>query len=244
MILSAFGLVDTSPHELSMVLRDLHMSHSLVGGRPRTLFRTVNGLCSQQPVWPIVIDGVKTIHKVQSKRSRLVYFVCDSRAALASTNVSQRMWPDHRSGTLTDAVVSSLMLAAQWGSTNTPWALKRKDLTIAEYVDIATKPSFLNDIQTALYKITPYGLRKEVQEQIIDYLAGHMAYTALNRKLKSSLKLETLQYLLSMDKAKAFRDAVLALRNSTIDEVAKAHGFETFELLYISSSYAKRMAAK
>ncbi len=64
MILGAFGVIDASPIQVSEALRKLNMSHTFVGGFGRTTHATVDGLCAEQPVWPVIIDRVRNIPKV------------------------------------------------------------------------------------------------------------------------------------------------------------------------------------
>jgi hypothetical protein len=239
MILSAFGLVDTSPYELSDMLRHIRMSHTLVGGFVRTLHLTVDGLCSQQPVWPVVIDKVKTIKKVHIKKDHRVYFVCDSRAALAATNIRKDCWPEIRNATVEDSIVRALLVSKAGKG---DWVLKTTDLSIEHYVDIATKPSFFNNIQTQLYRITPYGLRKEVNLMCVSYLAGATSWMVLKRKLKSSLKLVQVLELMDTQKARDLREAVRQARSADVEVVAKATSFETFEILYVLRSHEKSQA--
>lgn len=235
MILAAYGIPDYSILQVSECLRNLRLSHTLEGGLKHMVYN-VDGLCVQQPIWPIVIDKVKTIPKLRSKFDRTVLFVCDSRAALATTNINAALWPEHRSPSMVEDFKLALTVAHH---KTEEWSLINNEPTTLDYVNSATKPSFVNLLQTALYKVTPYGLRKEVQQLMIAYLAGSASYTALNKKLKTSLKLQPLSDLLHLPKAKELREAVLMLSKSSVEDVAKKTGFATFELLYLSRSNAK-----
>lgn len=240
MILSAYGLVDVSPHELSTVLQNLRMSHTLVRGVGRTLYMTVDGMCKEQPVWPVVIDRMKAINKTPANRDRMVYFVCDARAALSTSNVSQALWPEYRGlMDITTSVKQALMAA---NSLTHDWQFVCNEPTIEDYVNIATKPSFFNHVQSAMYKITPYNLRKEVNTMCVAYLAGSVSVTVLKRKLKSSHKLEVLLGLMDSQKARDLRDAVHQARSNTVESVAKSTGFESFEILYVLRSFEKAQA--
>src|SRR5690606_38027543 len=90
--------------------------------------------------------------------------------------------------------------------------LKVKDKTVDDYVNEATKPTLLNHIQTALYKITPHELKKEVQKMVISYLAGKESKTRLFDKLKSSYKLDTLRELMSDPQVAEYKEAVALFR--------------------------------
>jgi hypothetical protein len=228
-ILQAYGIIDCSPIQISEALRALNLSHTLEGGTRRL---TYDGLCKEQPVWPVVVDHVRNIHRVSGER--LVLFVTDCRALLATTNLSTFLWPDNRGPSLQASIKSALVSAHR---VNSDWSLVSKEPTTLEFVNSATKPSFLNLIQTQIYRVTPYALRKEVQQVIIAYLAGIESYTVMHRKLKSSLKLQTLYELLHLQKAKDLREAVLM--GGDVEEVAKSTGFAPFELRYIQASSTK-----
>jgi hypothetical protein len=235
MILTAYGIPDYSTIQVSECLRDLRLSHTIEGGLKHTVY-TIDGLCKEQPVWPIVVDSVKAISRLRTKMSHTVLFVCDSRAALATSNLSAALWPEQRSPNFS----ADLKLALTTARNRTEgWSLVNNEPTTLDYVNSATTPSFVNKCQDAIYKITPYALRKEVQQLLIAYLAGTASYTALNKRLKTSLKLQTLSDLMHTPKAKELRDAVALLSKSSVEEVAKKTGFQTFELLYISRSNAK-----
>lgn len=238
MILSAYGLPDYSPIQVSDCLRSLRMSHTLEGGVKHAVC-TVDGLCKEQPVWPIVVDKVKALPKLRTRTERSVLFVCDAGSALATTNISNVLWPEQRSINILEDIKKALIAAHQC---STEWLLINNEPTTLDYVKSASNPSFVNGCQDALYRITPYTLRKEVQQLMISYLAGTASYTALNRKLKTSLKLQTLSDLLHSAKAKELREAVGMLSRTSVEEVAKKTGFQSFELLYISRSNAKSIS--
>lgn len=236
MILAAFGLVDRSPIEISEILKGLKMSHSFVGGFGRTMHLTIDGLNPGQPVWPVVIDRVRAVPKVQSDKDRFVYFVCDSRAALSLSNVSTSLWPEHRILGYEDAIKQALMDAH--GRTEN-WALSLNEVSFTDYVNQAAKPSFLNHIQSAIYKITPYPKRKEIQKACISYLAGGSTLPPLKRALKSNLRLADLLALMDSPEARNLREACAAMRRGTVEQVAKEFGVETFEIMFLVKSYAQ-----
>ena len=82
---------------------------------------------------------------------------------------------------------------------------------LKEVLKVATTYSFLNGIQTALYKITPYSLRKNTQTAIISYFYGDLPYTKLITHLESSNKLKTLLELCKDKQAKALREGKLGV---------------------------------
>jgi hypothetical protein len=145
MILGAFGVIDASPIQVSEALRKLNMSHTFVGGFGRTTHATVDGLCAEQPVWPVIIDRVRNIPKVAIPYDRVVYFVCDARSQLAMSNLSQQLWPDTRVLDLHLAIGVAMVDATQ--NPGEPWELKVNEPTLDEYVRQAAQPSFMNFLQ-------------------------------------------------------------------------------------------------
>lgn len=249
MILGATGF-DIPPLYMSEALKRLNVSHTITGYQGFRLLRLdVYGSARQQPAWPVIVDGLRALHKIPTVLGsqfaqdypRLIYFVTDARAALASTNIGQHLWEDHRKEQTLEQAIKAFL----WDTStnNEEWTFQPSEPSVLDYVKIASKPSFLNDIQTTIYKITPYALRKEVQLMCISYLAGHLGPQPLKHKLKSSFKLSGLLDLMSSPKARELREAVGLLRTKTVDEVVKISGFQSFELLYVTRSFDKEKKA-
>lgn len=232
MVLQAYGLVDCAPIQISLTLKRLHMSHTVLGWKSQQL--EVDGLTREQPVWPVVIDGIKNVNRVQTPHDRCVYFVCDGRAALNYANLSRALWPENRPHALVESIKQSLIQA-----TTNPidWKLEVNEPNIVEYVKVAVKPSFINHIQAIVQKITPYAKSKETRLVCIAYLAGGVGIQALRRYLKSSLKFSDLLVLMDSDAALNMRNAVAALKTKSIETVTEEFGVESFELMYIVKSY-------
>ena len=186
MVLQGFGIADVSPVHVTQILRGLNMSHTAVGGLAKPYQMDIDGLSHEQPIWPVVIERIKNVPRVQNPRERCVYFVCDSRAALNYTNLSQALWPENRVVDLRDSIKQALIHSA---NEYAEWRLQVNEPHIAEYVKVAVKPSFINHIQAIVQKITPYAKSKETRLVCITYLAGGIGILALRRYLKSSLKL-------------------------------------------------------
>lgn len=234
-IAEAFGIIDLSPIELSELFTKLKISHGYLGRiRNHTSYRVVDGLCAQQPAWPIILDDLSLIRRGCIEQVNIL-FVIASRAELSHCNLSTRLWPENRELDPLKTLKQSLLDV----DLSKSWSLKNTQPSIQQYVNAATKESFLNHVQTALYKITPYALRKETQEKCIAYLAGHLSMHQLKMKLNSSYKLDNLSQLMLSPKAKALRDAVIQLKHESVEQVAKTSGFEPFELRYISLSFQK-----
>jgi len=233
MIKAAYGLVDCSPIEASEILKRFSLSHSVVGGFIKTMAVTTDGLSAEQPAWPVVIDKVKTIPKIKTKRSPLIYFVCDARTVLGQSNISQQLWPERRTKSLEDSIADALVDALP---SEKPWTLTVNEPSLSDYVLIASKPAFLNLIQGSIYRITPYAKRKEVQRLCIQYLAGMVPLLRVKTLLKSSLKFNDLLSMMDSDKAMNLREAVKATNSKPLEQVCKEYGVEQFEIMYVIKS--------
>jgi hypothetical protein len=235
MIVQAFGVVDDSPLGISLVLRKLNMSHTVVGSSQMRHYQyDIDGLSMEQPVWPVIVDKVRNIQRVQQDRERLVYFVSDGRAALDFTNLNRELWPENRAVDLVESVRSSLLATC---SIVQPWTLAVNEPHISDYVRAAVKPSFLNKIQSLFHKITPYAKSKETRNLCVAYLAGGIGIQVLRRYLKASLKLAPILEQMDSPAALNLRNAVLALKTKPLETVAEEFGVEHFEMLYVVKSY-------
>ncbi len=243
MILQAYGFVDATPIQLSEALKDLHMSHSLIGGHGRVMRLELDDLTPEQPVWPVIVDRVRTIPKIDFDRDPMVLFVVDGRASLAVSNISDATLPEKRgSRSLRDTLVEALLESHKLRGIGS-WHLIRNEPTLSEFVSQAVKPSLVNLVQGAIYKINPYAVRKEVQRTCIAYLAGAISTPAIRRYLKSSLKFQTLLSIIDSDKGLNLREAVAQVQNGRpIDSVCLEFSVESFEILYLINSYGHNKA--
>jgi hypothetical protein len=234
-VLAAFGIVDRAPLQVSDALRQLNMSHTYAWrDGVRYCSTDINGLCREQPVWPIIVDSLRTLSKMQVK-GPYVYLVVDSRAALATTNLGTYLWPEKRDHTFLTSLRDALVIAA---GRPDDWKLAVNEPSLMDYVNTATKPSQLTDIQSLLFKISNYPLRKEVKTLCISYLAGTASLSAVKAKLNSNLKLAPLLTVMLDDRTKRLKDAVAMLKTTHIDKVVKETGIQSFELLYVMKSAA------
>jgi len=235
-VLAAFGIVDRSPLEVSDALKTLNMSHTYAwrqGVRYNTT--TIDGLANEQPVWPIVVDSLRTLSKLKVD-GRYVFLVVDSRAALANTNLDGTLWPERQSGSFVHCLRKALITSK---TAKAVWNLEAREPSLMDYVNTATKPSQLNKYQTLTCKITPYSLRKEVQALCISYLAGSASIKALKTKLRSNLKFAPLLEFMLDDKTRVYRDAINMLKTTPMDRVVKDTGIQSFDLLFIMNSNKK-----
>lgn len=235
LILQAYGIPSASPLQVSNELSALRVSHSIHGIALRTTVDrpTIKHTSHEQPYWVIIVHRVANIRKVQINRP-CVLLVCDAYAQLQTCNVGVFPFTGLQDS-LQQALVNATSHPVQGG-----WKLIQRSPTIDDYVNTATKPSYLNHLQSALYRILPYGLRKEVQALTIGYLAGVTSKSRLIEKLKSSFKLDELRTLLKDPKAGELREAVALFRkNNDLDLTVKETKFESFEILYVVNSSKK-----
>jgi hypothetical protein len=237
MILSAFGVTDYTPIEFSEILKRLNISHTLAfyAGTRYTQI-DIDGLCSVQPAWPVIIDRIRCIPKISVEKDRLIYFVLDVKEQISLCNFQHDLLdisPNRFEAQLKKVLNHSIKNTEEW-------SFVTKDHSILDYIEKATKPSFINELLTRIYKITPYSLRKEIQISILSYLAGNLAQTTLKTQLKQSLKSEELLQLMISDKAKGLRDAIKRIKEEPLEKVAQETGFEPFELRYVIRSSEKR----
>lgn len=228
-VIKAYGCL-TPIHEISDTLHALRVGHTVVD-RQRQYVRHNDGL--KQPAWPVLLPNIGMIKRYECKRDQQILLVCDSMSALKTCNLGV-LRPDDMELNLRRALERAV-------AEPTPmWQLVSKEMSFAEYVKHATKPSFLNDLQTEFYSINPYDLRKEVQALVIAYLANVESKTKMRTKLDTSHKLARLRQLVNDPKCDALRAAVARVQRGESEQtVALATSFETFELLYIARSSAK-----
>ncbi len=243
-VLGGLGIVDRAPSEVSEVLLRLNMSHTMAW---RDGFRNcathVYGTAKEQPIWPVVVDSLKTLTKM-TLSGRYLYLVVDSRAEVSNTNLSNWMWPEKRTHeTFTENLTS--VLIASHKSAGCSWVLKVDEPSLMDYVNTAVKPSQLTEFQTLTCKINPYSLRKEVQDLCIMYMVGSAKDKALKAKLGSNFRLQPLLDLMRHPRTQELRSATLrTLAGELIGPVCKEMAFETFEVMYFIKAAELRNKAK
>ena len=120
--------------------------------------------------------------------------------------------------------------------------LLEKNITLKEVADVATSYSFLNDVQSHIYKITPYDFRKKVQHAIISYFYGSMTIASLKDLLSQHNKLAEIRKKCFSQEANKFKKAIRMYKDCKDENKVSAEtGFATFDILYIIKSYEKEM---
>ena len=230
-VIQAYGVL-ASPLQLSAAFTSSGISHVLIDSslqaRP-----TVKDVAKKQPAWPVILPSLQALKRHWLPYDQQILYVCGSLAELQTTNI--RIIKNWR------ASLHKSLSYATFHPLYNDWALEIKEPTMEDFVSVATKPSFLNHVQAEIYKLTPYDLRKTVQAMVISYLAGMEGFTKLKQKLASSYKLDRLKTLMTNPQCQILRDAVADYRKTGDEEkVAKAYGVETFEIMYLFKSSAKK----
>lgn len=230
-VIQAYGVM-ASPLQLSAAFVSHGVSHVIIDSslqaRP-----TVLDVARRQPAWPVVIPSVQTLRRHWLGFEAQILYVCGSMDELKTTNLRiVKDWKQDLRRSLAHATLNPL---------DSDWKLETLEPTMADFVSVATKPSFLNHVQAEIYKLTPYDLRKTVQAMVIAYLSGTEPFTKLKLKLASSYKLDGLKALMAQDQCQTLRDAVAEYRKTGQEEdVAKAFGVEPFEIMYLFKSSARK----
>ncbi len=207
-----FIIYGTSEHsivEISYALSALRVSHDMI-------FKSHSARVNRRKVQPkhvIVTDNSKGFKK------GCVNFITAPSSALDLTN-----WPRLR-GPLVESLKRAL-------TTQVSVVPSTKILSYLDYVNLVAKPSVLNLIQTEVYKINPYALRKQTHQIVLDYLNSKISKRNLKDMLSKNLKHEALLPLLIS--ADSLRNAVAMIGKKTVEEIAAETGHPTFELLYLS----------
>lgn len=230
-----YGIYHKSLYEICQTLSQLHVNYCLYGEKFNQ-YRQIK-VKEKQSLSIYLVESLARAKKLHELEPGLM-IVLDSISALKRSNVNKLLYPGLK---LKQAIKRAIAECKDKKKQNKQIELKVEPLRLGEVLKVATTYSFLNGIQTALYKITPYSLRKETQTKIISYFYGDTSYTDLMLHLDSSSKLDKLAALCKDKQAKALREACLEARSNPakIDRIAKASGFASFELLYIIKSHQK-----
>ena len=228
-MLSIYGIYHKSPREVARELMRHNISFTIYGKEYDQIKKIKK---NDQPFDIILIDGLDRAKKISSNGMMIV---CDSKTALARTNCDRTLYPGFKLNVALEKAIE------QTKDKKRQITLRIKDWTLKEILKTATTYSFLNGIQTALYKITPYSLRKESQKAIIAYFYGAIDKNKLNILLESSKKLATLHELCNCEEADRLRLACMESIKDRLHtvEICKKYGFEEFEVVYIIKSYEK-----
>ena len=226
-------------YEICQTLSQMNKSYEIYGKKFNE-YKQVLAKSTRQAFPIYVVDSLKRAKKLISRNTLNsgLMIICDSHPALQKTNTSKLLYPGIK---LKQAIAKAIAECKEKKQNKKHIQLHVDALKLKEVLKVATTYSFLNGIQTALYKITPYSLRKNTQIAIISYFYGDLPYTKLITHLESSNKLKTLLELCKDKQAKALREACIEARQNPekVEKIAKASGFASFEIVYIIKSHRK-----
>lgn len=236
-----YGIYHKSVYEICQTLSQMNKNYEIYGKKFNEYKQVLTK--SNRQAFPIyVIDSLKRAKKLISRNSLSsgLMIICDSHPALQKSNTSKLLYPGLK---LKQAISKAISECRERKQNKKHIYLQVDALKLKEVLKVATTYSFLNGIQTALYKITPYSLRKNTQIAIISYFYGDLPYAKLITHLESSNKLKTLLELCKDKQAKALREACIEARQNPgkIEKIAKASGFASFEIVYIIKSHRKSL---
>lgn len=212
------GISYASPLAVSALLRQMGLTHTYLG-EPVNLERL-----------PETSIHIVKNHFCIGKEGVYLYFTCDEE--LSETNI-----PRAKPSPITTQWIQTLFDYAN-DNPMTGWRYQRTKKTMMQYVEVATKPSYLNKVQEAIYKINPYNLRKEAQAKILRHIAGHISDAEILTYIRSSPRFAVLESLIAQPEKMSLRSALKSYKAGERDEtlLAKRWGVETFEILYLANS--------
>lgn len=185
--------------------------------------------------FPIYV--VQSLEKLtRLKTDGIMVILCDSRPALEETNA--KIAPSD----LTPSELIDWVMADEGKEVQ----LQVHPVTLKSVLEVATIHSILNDMQTRIYKITPYALRKEAQDHLISYFYGAKSEEWFKSFLDAyPAKLASIRELIEMPEAIALKEACeeavpLEYDRDNVEAIAKRHKVQGFEITYIIKSFERK----
>jgi len=213
---SVYGTSTHSLFELSDALVELGITHTITEGRH--VCTKGPGNKQRKPVY--------LFNRVNCWRPESVNFIVASVSELSLTNFARLRGASAKED-VEEALTEGKLLVPKVNS-----------LGDADYINCLAKPSLLNKIQTEVYRIQPYSLRKSVQALVLDFFNSRLSVKAMQAALQDNLKCDTLRQLLV--EALYIRDAVTRLDKEDLNFVSVDTSVPTFELLYLSKLRKKK----
>lgn len=228
-MIKAYGISDASPHEVSAILDELEWPHTIIGGKPVRPFEIKTGVLNfDTSIY--VISGIRNIHRITPPTKDAIYFVCCSKTTLEESNLSLALSPLSRGPRDLKSAIKMAPLMT-WES---DWKLEIKQPALLDFVKMAVKPMFVNQLQKLVQSITPYAKSKEARSLCVSYLCGETSRDEMLIHLTGSLKFSAIADLMRTEKASQLRSAICEYKSNTkpIERICEQYGFETFEILY------------
>lgn len=227
-MIKAYGISDASPHEVSDILDGHRIPHTIIGGKPVRPFEIKTGVLNSDTT-VYVISGIRNIHRITPPTKDAIYFVCCSKTTLEESNLSVALSTDSRPMSLKDAIGIALI-----ANFEPDWKLEIRQPALIDFVTMAVKPMFVNQLQKLVQSITPYAKSKEARSLCVSYLCGETSREDMLTHLTGSLKFSAIADLMRSEKASQLRAAICEYKSNTkpIERICEQYGFETFEILY------------
>jgi hypothetical protein len=230
-MIKAYGITDASAHEVSEILDELGILHTIIGGKPVRPFE----ICEIKTGVMIydttvyVISGIRNIHRITPATKHAIYFVCCSQTTLEESNLSDALSPESRSMDLQHAIHAAL-----FSKFESEWKLEIRQPALLDFVKMAVKPMFVNQLQKLVQSITPYAKSKEARSLCVSYLCGETSREEMLTHLTGSLKFSAIAELMRTEKASQLRVAIGEYKSNTkpLERICEQYGFESFEILY------------
>ncbi len=227
-MIKAYGISNAAPHEVSAILDELEWPHTIIGGKPSLPFEIKTGVLNSTTTI-YVISGIRNIHRITPPTRDAVYFVCCAKTTLEESNLSLALSPDSGFPDLKSAIQMAPLIT--WES---DWILEIKQPDLLDFVKMAVKPMFVNQLQKLVQSITPYAKSKEARSLCVSYLCGETSREEMLIHLTGSLKFSAIAELMRTEKAAQLRAAIAEYKSNTkpIERICEQYGFESFEILY------------
>jgi hypothetical protein len=234
-MIKAYGISDASPHEVSAILDVLAVPHHVIGGKLVRTFELLAGV-SKTDTTVYVVSGMRNIHRFQPLTPNAIYLVCCSKTALEESNLSDALSLPTRQRSLPSAIACALT-----DPTFEPgWKLEMKQPALLDFVKMAVKPMFVNQLQKLVQSITPYAKSKEARSLCVSYLCGETSRDEMLIHLTGSLKFSGIAELMRSEKAAQLRAAIGEYKSNAkpLERICEQYGFESFEILYPVNSHS------
>lgn len=230
-----FGCSHLTQRDIAEELAARSMSFIAIG-------KEVGQIRSWTKAWgafPIYL--VHTVEKLKRlKTDGIMVILCDSRPALEETNA--KIAPI--------SLTASELIDWVMADPGKEVGLEIRPVTLKSVLEVATIHSILNDVQARIYKITPYALRKEAQDNLIAFLYGAKSEDWFMAFLDAyPTKLAAIKELVLMPEAVSLKRACAEARKlsydrDAVEEIAKQYGVQGFEITYILKSFERKEREK
>lgn len=225
--------------DLSIALRELNISHNVIefnedstNGKSKHRYKNIN-LGFPQPAMPFLLSTIADIPKLYKIEYPCIAFIAASQHEISISNVRLLERTENLIYDVKYALIESLKGTKDF-------ILEYNEPSLMDYVKVASKPSILNQIQNAWYKVNPYSDRKIVQNTVIQYLSGIITLTRAKSVLSKTLKMQSIADMLATQEATNLKLATMeAKHKGGIAEIAESYNLDPFDINYLLASRNK-----